>query len=198
MTDSFVSPVRVGAAEAGQPGVLLPRSLALLLGPGLTATYDPDVVSTDGDGANITGAVRVTLVPGAGGPLVAAFVVDRADWAGLGSAVTHDYTIALPAGARLMGSAVGEGWTGFDDPTHAAITYKIGSSAGGSDVGAPTDIQATSASGTFPQNTFALANFMGASFSGATLTLRVTATVAHLSTFTIGRVLVKVPYFIPT
>jgi hypothetical protein len=63
MTPPFVYPVRIGDAD----GALLTGSLALLLGPGLTASYDPNVVCT-GDGASITGAVRVELAGGAPPP----------------------------------------------------------------------------------------------------------------------------------
>ncbi len=110
MTDSFVSPVRVGAAEAGQPGVLLPRSLALLLGPGLTATYDPNVVSTDGDGANITGAVRVTVAPGIVGSSLALGSQDPPQYVATVGATTTISTgtnsgallIPVPAGRKVQ------------------------------------------------------------------------------------------------
>jgi hypothetical protein len=67
-TPPFVTPLRLGTAEAGEAGVLVAGSLALLFDPAqVTLTYDPNVVST-GDGASVTGAVRVELVDSGAAP----------------------------------------------------------------------------------------------------------------------------------
>jgi hypothetical protein len=92
----FVSPVRVGTATPGQAGVLVDGSLALLFDPSqVTVAYDPDVIST-GDGASITGAVRVELAGGYQPPTTIGPVTYT-------DASAHTVaTIAMPAGKMVV------------------------------------------------------------------------------------------------
>jgi hypothetical protein len=118
----------------------------------------------------------------------------QADLAGLGAGVkTFDRKLTygsagltvLPAGARLFALPSAEGWTGFDDPTHAVVQARVGTSAGGSQIGAAVAVDVTTGTG-FPK-AFAAGGYAGMAIGGAELFLRVSST-ADLNTLTVGAI----------
>jgi hypothetical protein len=114
------------------------------------------------------------------------------DFAGLAAGVkVLDYNIGpvLPYGARLMALPVADGWTGFDDPTHAVVTAKVGITAGGVELGASTAVDVTTGSG-FPK-AFGAGAFDGYGLAAAAqMRVRIGSTV-DLNTLTAGAVTVR-------
>lgn len=126
-------------------------------------------------------------------PTPGTFTVAFGDFAALGAGVkTHDYTVVLPANARLLALPLAEGFTGFDDATHGTMSATLGTSAGGNQIGTALNLAAGQTG--FPKAMAAgsLA-ILGSNLGGDTLTLRFTSSV-DLNTLTVGAVVVKVLY----
>jgi len=118
-----------------------------------------------------------------------------ADFAGLATGVKHfDYPLGpvLPSNARLLALPSAEGWTGFDDATHAVDQAEVGTTVGGAQLGALVAIDVTTGTG-FPKP-FAAGGYIGELIAAGTqMSVRISSTV-DLKTLTAGALTVKVLY----
>lgn len=97
----------------------------------------------------------------------------------------------LPAGARMVGRPSVEGWVGFDDATHAVDQIKVGTTAGGAQLGAAVAVDVTTGTG-FPKELLA-GGYTGFPLGGVQPIVRFSSAV-NLSTQTAGAAAVKLFY----
>jgi hypothetical protein len=111
------------------------------------------------------------------------------DFAALGTGVkTFDYLLGpvTPYAARFNSAPYVDTWTGFDDPTHAVVNAKIGTTVGGNDIAANFPVDVTSATGIpGPFVNIPVVGAGSALAAGAQLHVRISSTV-DLKTLTVG------------